>query len=156
MHPASPFVIRSAARFFLNDGDHERALALVRRAPNVSGGGASSLGRPGEAFEAVQQIPVAEMKDGMEATYVATQGIIEYRFSRPDPGRALYEKAREVARKQQMVRDEAWSILFQAREERRFDPDAADRLLVQAQDAIKRLRLRDALVATRLLEIVSV
>jgi hypothetical protein len=68
----------------------------------------------------------------------------------------LYDKARELARRQQRVREEAWSMLFQAREERRFDPEVADRLLVQAQEAIKRLRPRDVLVATRLLEIVSV
>ena len=33
--PHNPFVIRSAARFFLNHGEPERALAVVRRTPRV-------------------------------------------------------------------------------------------------------------------------
>ena len=91
----------------------------------------------------------------MEATYLATQGMIEYRFGRAATGRALYEKSREFARKQKNSREEAWSMLFQAREERRFDPNAADRLLNEAQATIKGLRSREAAVAARLLEIVS-
>ena len=46
-------------------------------------------------------------------------------------------------------------MLFQAREEQRFDPQRAHALLVEAPAAIHRLRRREALVAERLLEIVS-
>jgi hypothetical protein len=113
------------------------------------------LGRPEDALKAVQQIPVSDLKGGMQATYLATQGMIEYRFGRAATGRALYEKSREFARKQKNSREEAWSMLFQAREERRFDPNAADRLLNEAQATIKGLRSREAAVAARLLEIVS-
>ncbi len=114
------------------------------------------LGRPEEARRAIQLIPVADLKDGMEATYIATQGMIEYRFGNPEIGRILYEKARQVSRRQKNVREEAWSMLFQAREERRFDVNAADNLLTEARKKIELLRAREAAVATRLLEIVSV
>lgn len=112
------------------------------------------LGRPEEARRAVQLISVADL-DGMEATYIATQGMIEYRFGHPELGRALYENAREITRRQKNIREEAWSMLFQAREERRFDSAAADRLLVEARGKMKGLRPREAAVAGRLLEIVS-
>jgi Flp pilus assembly protein TadD len=114
------------------------------------------LGRPEEARRAIQLIQFAELKDGMEATYIATQGMIEYRFGNPEIGRVLYEKAREVTRKQKNIREEAWSMLFQAREERRFDANAADNLLSEAGKKIKLLRSREAAVAARLREIVSV
>jgi hypothetical protein len=45
-------------------------------------------------------------------------------------------------------------MLFQAREERRFDASAADHLLSEARKKIE-LRAREAAVAARLLEIVS-
>lgn len=91
------------------------------------------LGRLNEARQAIRSISVAEL-DGMQATYVATQGMLEYRFGRPETGRILYERAREITRKQKNVREETWSMLFQAREERRFDSDAADILLTDARE----------------------
>lgn len=113
------------------------------------------LDKPDEALKTVQLISITDLKDGMEATYLATKGMIEYRFGRAVTGRALYEKAREFARKHKNSREEAWSMLFQAREERRFDPIAADRLLNEAHETVKDLRPREAAVAARLLEIVS-
>lgn len=113
------------------------------------------LGRPEEARKAIQQISVADLKDGLEATYIATQGMIEYRFGRPEFGRTLYEKAREITRKQKNPREEVWSMLFQAREERRFDSTAADNLLNDAREKLKTLRSREAAVAARLCEVVS-
>jgi Flp pilus assembly protein TadD len=113
------------------------------------------LGRPQEARDTIQQLQLPELKDGMEATYIATQGMIEYRFGNPEIGRILYEKAREVTRRQKNTREEAWSMLFQAREERRFDVSAADNLLSEARKKIELLRAREAAVAARLLEIVS-
>ena len=91
----------------------------------------------------------------MEATYLATQGMIDYRLGHAALGRALYEKAREISRRQKNMREEAWSLLFQAREERRFDSSAADRLLSEARDKVNALRAREATVAARLLEIVA-
>lgn len=113
------------------------------------------LGRPEEARDALQLISVTEL-NGMEATYIATQGMVEYRLGRPEMGRVLYERAREVTRRQKNTREEAWSMLFQAREERRFDPVAADSLLTEATARIKGLRPREAAVAGRLLKIVSI
>jgi hypothetical protein len=113
------------------------------------------LGRPEEARKAITQISVADLKDGLEATYIATQGMIEYRFGRPEFGRTLYEKSREITRKQKNLREEVWSMLFQAREERRFDSTAADSLLNDAQEKLKTLRSREAAVAARLWEVVS-
>ena len=113
------------------------------------------LGRPEEARKAIQLIEAADLNDGLEATYIATQGMIEYRFGHPEMGRALYERAREIARKQKQPREEVWSMLFQAREERRFDSSAADHLLNDAREKLKTLRSREAAVAARLLEVVS-
>jgi Flp pilus assembly protein TadD len=113
------------------------------------------LGRPEEARATIQSIQLTELKDGMEATYIATQGMIEYRFGNPEFGRILYDKARDVIRRQKNTREEAWSMLFQAREERRFDASAADHLLSEAQKKIGQLRSREAAVAARLLEVVS-
>jgi tetratricopeptide (TPR) repeat protein len=113
------------------------------------------LGKPEEARETIQLIQLPDLKDGMEATYIATQGMIEYRFGNPEIGRILYEKAREVTRRQKNIREEAWSMLFQAREERRFDAHAADHLLREAQKKIDQLRPRETAVAARLLEVVS-
>ena len=113
------------------------------------------LGRPIEARQALQLISPADLQDGLEATYVATQGLIEYRCGQPEVARALYESARELTRKRKNAREEAWSMLFQAREERRFDASAAERLVSDARERIKLLRPREAAVAGRLLEIVS-
>src|SRR5439155_17862893 len=67
------------------------------------------LGRPQEARETIQLIQRPDLKDGMEATYIATQGMIEYRLGNPEIGRILYEEAREVTRRQRNIREEAWS-----------------------------------------------
>jgi Flp pilus assembly protein TadD len=113
------------------------------------------LGRPEEARKTIQLIQLADLKDDIEATYIATLGMIEYRFGNREIGRIFYEKAREVTRRQKNIREETWSMLFQAREERRFDPQAADNLLGEARKKIHQLRPREAAVAARLLEVVS-
>lgn len=113
------------------------------------------LNRPIEAASTLGKTDVVRASERSEATYLATLGLVEYRSGRPEPGRVLYQRARDAAKKSRNAREEAWTMLFQAREEQRFDRQRAHGLLVEARAAIHGLKRREALVAERLLEIVS-
>lgn len=53
-----------------------------------------------------------------EATYLATLGLEEeYCLGRPETGRVYYQRSRDAARKSRNAREEAWTMLFQARED---------------------------------------
>jgi hypothetical protein len=70
-------------------------------------------------------------------------------------GRILYQGAREVAARLKNNREEAWLLLFHAREEGRADKDSGLKLLAEADSPIQKLRARDQRIALRLREIVS-
>jgi len=113
------------------------------------------LDRPNEAARTLGKIDAVRAAEKSEATYLATWGLVEYRSGRPETGRVFYQRARDAAKKSRNAREEAWTMLFQAREEQRFDRQRAHGLLVEARATIHRLRRREALVAERLLEIVA-
>ena len=113
------------------------------------------LDRHEEAAITLRKIDPVGAAEKSEATYWATCGLVSYRLGCPEKGRAFYQRARAVARKSGNAREEAWAILFEAREERRFDRERALKLLTEAPVVIRRMWHRDVPVADRLLEVVS-
>lgn len=113
------------------------------------------LNRAAEAVKCLDKIDASKAAERLEATYLATRGLVNFRLGQPESGRALYEEARETAQRGKNVREEIWTLLFQAREEKRFDRAASQQLLRSAAKEIPRLSARERLVAERLLEIVA-
>ena len=113
------------------------------------------LNRAAEAVKYLDKIDASKAAERSEATYLATRGLVDFRLGQPESGRALYKEARETAKRGKNAREEVWTLLFQAREEKRFDGATSQRLLTSAAREIPRLRARERLVAERLLEIVA-
>ena len=82
-------------------------------------------------------------------------GSCQFRLRRPEMGRQFYQRATELAKRSRNRREETWALLFQAREEARFDHQRAQKLLAAAEAAIQGLNRRDEIVAQRMLTIVS-
>ena len=71
-----------------------------------------------------------------EATYLATQGLLRYRFGEAETGRSLYQRAVLSAKTQ---REQVWAWLYYAREEYRIDREAARVIYQQGCDALEKL-----------------
>ena len=118
------------------------ALALVDRAT--------------EATEILARIEALESAENLARTvHLATTGLVQFRLGRPVTGRQFYERAIEVARRSRNLLEETLALLFQAREEARFDLQKGQKLLAAAEVVIPRLNRRDESIAQRMLTIVS-
>ena len=113
------------------------------------------LDRHEKAVITLRKIDPVRAAERLEATYLATCGLVKYRLGLPEAGRKFYQRARVAARKSRNAKEEAWAMLFEAREERRFDRKRELKLLAEAPAVIRRLKPREIPVAERLLEIVS-
>ena len=114
------------------------------------------MDRPSDAAKLLAQIETIGSRDSRQTpVHLATTGLVQFRLGEPESGRKWYERAREETRRSKNLREEVWALLFQAREETRFDMQRAHDLLSTAVAVIQRLSHRDAHVARRLLTLVS-
>ena len=118
------------------------ALALVGRATEA----AQTLGRI-ETLQSADDVP--------RAVHLATTGLVQFRLGHPDTGRQLYQRAVEIAKRSRNLLEETLALLFQAREEARWDLQKAQKLLAAAEAAIPGLNRRDEIITQRMLTIVS-
>ena len=114
------------------------------------------MDRPSDAAKLLTQIEAIGNSDSQwTPVHLATTGLVQFRLGEPESGRKWYERAREETGRSKKLREEAWTLLFQAREEARIDMQRAQDLISTAQAVIQRLSHKDAHVAQRLLTLVT-
>jgi len=99
----------------------------------------ASLDRPDEAFEILNKIQYKSLSGSNKATYLATQGVIEFRLGNLRDGRQLYGQAIAEFKKLKDERGAATASLFWAREERRVNSLISQKVLFDAKKTIKML-----------------
>ena len=114
------------------------------------------MDRPMDAVDVLKKVEIAgKQDDDYAAVHLATSGLVQFRLGDAESGRRLYERARDIAKRRRNLQEETWALLFQAREEARFNLQQALGLLAAAETSIQRLGRRQASVARRLLSLVS-
>lgn len=109
-------------------------------------------GKTSKAVEEYEKINQRDTEGLHKPTFMATNGLIQFRLGFPDAGRNLYRMAVVEAREKGDVRTAVWALIHFAGEEFRFDPIKAESLIHTAAVDSHQLSKLEQTVTARLIE----
>ncbi len=111
-------------------------------------------GKHPEAIEWFNKIPHKADEGPHRATYLATNGLLQFRLGSPDEGRRLYRMAIDDAKHKKATQSAVWALLHFAREEYRLARSKGDELVKEALLEFDKLSDIERVMAARVLQLV--
>jgi tetratricopeptide (TPR) repeat protein len=107
-----------------------------------------------EALQYFETIPSNESEGPYRATYLATNGLLQFRLGQPGNGRKLYRLAIDEAKRKGKTLIGVWALLHLAREEYRISRHKGDEIVKEARAEFSQLLEVEKAMANRLIEII--
>ena len=113
------------------------------------------MGKVVEADREFEKINKEEANGVYKSTYLATKGLIKFRYGLVEDGRRLYREAVDEAKKRNNLQIANWALLHFAREEFQHAPIKGKMLMEEALADFPKLSELERTVSSRLLEFVD-